>query len=276
MATKSKNPKVEKTMSDKDSNHPDHHGKPDLVQIVEKSFGVRFSTLMWWFVAVILLAGVAFLFKDNDPTAPIGQPPVSGPKSESGSPRTGDRANTSLALKGLNTGTLENFVIHKQPMAVPEFKFLREDQTETSLRDFKGKVVLLNIWATWCAPCRHEMPSLDRVYKELGQDGQFVVLAVSIDRSGFAKPRQFFDEIGIKNLTLYLDPTGGRAARKIAGFGMPTTLLIDREGRELGRLIGPAEWDAPEAKRLIRAALGHKQVSALSRIAPFGTAKKTQ
>src|SRR5262249_34528033 len=119
-----------------------------------------------------------------------------------------------------------------------------------TLADFKGKVVLLNIWATWCGPCRKEMPALDRLQAALaGPD--FEVVALSIDRGGMDAVRKFFADIGIRNLAMYLD-SSGQALRTLSALGLPTTLLIDREGREIGRLIGPAEWDSPEMVEFVR------------------------
>ena len=96
-------------------------------------------------------------------------------------------------------------------------------------------MVLLNVWATWCAPCREEMPTLDRLQAQLGGD-DFHVLPLSIDRAGLGPVQRFYDEIGIRHL-----------GQSFAVIGLPTTLLIDRQGRERGRLTGPAEWDSAEA-----------------------------
>jgi thiol-disulfide isomerase/thioredoxin len=111
----------------------------------------------------------------------------------------------------------------------------------------------LNLWATWCGPCREEMPALDRLQKEMGSD-KFEVVAVSVDKNGVEKAREFMAGIDVNSLAFYADPTA-RAASKVKAIGMPATLLVDAEGREIGRLMGPAEWDSPDAKRLIEAAL---------------------
>jgi thiol-disulfide isomerase/thioredoxin len=138
----------------------------------------------------------------------------------------------------------QNLVLYAAPKPVPDLKF--QDATGKSLRlaEFHGKVVLLNLWATWCIPCRAEMPTLDRLQARLGGPG-FEVVAVSIDRGGLKAVDPFFDKIGIAHLAKYLDP-GGEALGHLGAFGLPTTLLIDPEGRELGRLVGPAEWDSAE------------------------------
>jgi thiol-disulfide isomerase/thioredoxin len=114
-----------------------------------------------------------------------------------------------------------------------------------SLADFKGKVVLLNLWATWCAPCREEMPALDRLQAELGGP-RFQVLALSVDQQGAPIARKFFAEAGVKSLELYVD-SSGQAAFKLGAAGLPASLLLDASGREIARHLGPAKWDSPEA-----------------------------
>jgi thiol-disulfide isomerase/thioredoxin len=119
-----------------------------------------------------------------------------------------------------------------------------------SLADFRGKVVLLNIWATWCAPCRREMPTLDRLQAQLG-GSDFEVVALSIDRKGLPVVKEFYAEIGLDTLPIYVDQSGS-AQRTLSVLGVPTTLLLDREGNEIGRLLGPAEWDSPEMMAFFR------------------------
>lgn len=127
---------------------------------------------------------------------------------------------------------------------VPNLQFQDASGKQRSLGDFRGKVVLLNIWATWCAPCREEMPALDRLQATLGGPA-FEVVALSIDQQGPQVVRRFFDGVGIKSLQPYIDPTA-QAAFKLATVGVPATLLIDRSGREVWRRVGPAKWDAAE------------------------------
>lgn len=145
------------------------------------------------------------------------------------------------------------FVRKNPPAELQDVSFEDETGAKKTLSDFRGKVVLLNLWATWCLPCRHEMPSLDRLQKELGSD-QFEVVALSLDRAGLKAARAFFDEIKIAHLKLYIDPTM-KAGNGLRAVGMPTTILIGKDGRELGRLPGPAEWDSAAAKKLIAEAL---------------------
>lgn len=136
------------------------------------------------------------------------------------------------------------FVLHEAPQPLPAIGFKDESGQAVTLADFRGKTVLLNIWATWCLPCREEMPALDALEAKLGGAG-FEVLALSIDRAGAVVVREFFTEVGIEHLGLYIDASM-QASIALAVVGVPTTLLIDAEGRELGRVIGPAEWDSPE------------------------------
>lgn len=142
----------------------------------------------------------------------------------------------------------------REPRALPELPFQDARGKPMSLADFRGKVVLLNVWATWCAPCRKEMPALDRVQQMLGGSG-FEVVALSIDRGGVASVRPFYDEIGIRTLAIYVDPST-QAATKLKTIGIPTTLLVDREGRELWRKTGPAEWDGPKYLDTLRRHIG--------------------
>ena len=154
----------------------------------------------------------------------------------------------------LSRGEMAAFVFRKDPEAPAEFTFTDSTGAQRTLGDWKGKVVLLNLWATWCAPCVKEMPSLDRLQKELGSN-KFEVVALSVDRAGAEGSRKFFDRVGVKSLNIYVDPTS-RTTTQLKAVGLPATLLIDAKGREVGRLTGPAEWDSEDAKRLIAAVLG--------------------
>ncbi len=159
-------------------------------------------------------------------------------------------AAASGPAKALFTGEMENFVPAASSKPVPEITFTDAAGRAMTLADFRGKVILLNLWATWCPPCRREMPALDALQAELGGN-DFEVVILSIDRGGPAKVMPFLKEIGIRNLTPYFDPRG-KSTRALRTYGLPTTLLIDSRGRELGRMIGPAEWNSPDARTLIR------------------------
>ena len=138
------------------------------------------------------------------------------------------------------------------PKAIPELRFVDATGRPQTLADFRGKVVLLNVWATWCEPCREEMPTLDRLQARLGGD-RFQVVALSVDQLGATIARKFYDEFAIKALSLYIDPTA-KAAFVLNAPGLPVTLLVDRNGREIGRHLGAVKWDSPQMmERLQRA-----------------------
>ena len=139
--------------------------------------------------------------------------------------------------------------LHAQPRPLPPIGFSDERGRRTGLADFRGRVVLLNIWATWCGPCREEMPTLDRLQAALGGPN-FEVVALSIDTGGLPVVQAFFKQIGIRHLHPYLDTE--HDAMDIGGTVVPLTLLIDAQGRELGRKLGPAKWDDPTMIELIR------------------------
>ena len=144
----------------------------------------------------------------------------------------------------------QGFALHDTPQPVANVRYLNNDGSRGELADFRGKTILVNVWATWCPPCRAEMPTLDALQAELGSD-KFEVVTLSIDRAGLSVVRRFFDEIGVKNLNIYVDETM-LSSTALRAFGLPATLLIDPEGQELGRLIGPANWDDPEMVSFLR------------------------
>ncbi|WP_341702045.1 TlpA disulfide reductase family protein [Ferrovibrio sp.] len=153
-------------------------------------------------------------------------------------PGLSDAAQSSDAL------VPPGFAIHDRPRPIHQVEFVTHDGSATNLSDFRGSTVLLNIWATWCPPCREEMPSLDSLQSRLGGKG-FQVVALSIDRAGMPAVETFFRESGIRFLSPFLD-SSGKVSRALGITGLPTTLLINTTGQEIGRLVGPAQWDAPE------------------------------
>jgi thiol-disulfide isomerase/thioredoxin len=153
---------------------------------------------------------------------------------------------SSLAAAPANALALSVF---DQPRPVPEISFQDDQSHELTLADFRGRVVLLNVWATWCVPCRKEMPTLDRLQARLGGK-DFLVMALSIDRKGVEAVRDFSREVGVEKLAIYVDPSG-QGSHSLAIPGVPTTLLIDREGREVTRKMGEAEWDSAEMVALV-------------------------
>lgn len=144
---------------------------------------------------------------------------------------------------------MPRFLRHAEPQQIPDIAFVDQSGQALSLKDWRGRVVLLNIWATWCPPCRAEMPTLDNLQKEMG-GADFEVIALSIDKGGPDVPAKFLKKLGFSSLKVYNDrKIKVRRALRLPGY--PTTILIDRQGREVGRLAGPAEWDSDGAKALI-------------------------
>jgi thiol-disulfide isomerase/thioredoxin len=186
---------------------------------------------------------VTFGRRDNAPESPpvkTATPPSPSPQE----PPKGGGANP------LSTGHMAAFVFRSEPAALPEIKFQDGEGKQRTLADWRGKFVLLNLWATWCLPCRNEMPTLDRLQKALGSD-RFEVVALSVDRKGLEASKKFLDQAKVERLAPYVDASA-RANALLHALGLPVTLLIDPEGREIGRLLGPAEWDSEDAMRLIR------------------------
>ncbi len=126
---------------------------------------------------------------------------------------------------------------------LPEFSFNTAEGVAQTMADFRGRALLINLWATWCPPCVAEMPALDRTAAALAAEG-FAVLPLSSDRGGAAVVQAFYSRTGVANLPVLLDPRGA-AARAFGARGLPTTIIVNREGAEVARLEGEAVWDAP-------------------------------
>jgi thiol-disulfide isomerase/thioredoxin len=149
-----------------------------------------------------------------------------------------------------------SFTPWEQPRPLSELHFKNADGEALNIANFRGRIVLLNLWATWCGPCRKEMPTLDRLQAKFG-GSEFEVVAISIDRQGLPAVKSFYEKLGLTTLRIYLDPSG-KVVFDLGAFGIPTTLLIDREGRELGRVAGAVRWDSPEVEAVIRRYLNSK------------------
>lgn len=159
-------------------------------------------------------------------------------------------AQTVGAISIRNTKTPQTFKINSYPLPAPTAEFFNEKGEKTSLRDFRGKILLVNIWSTSCAQCVIELPMLDRLQKDMG-GVKFHVIALSSDLEPFPALRRFWLHRGLKNLKIYADPQA-RFSQAAAVKGLPTTFLIDEEGREVGRIRGIVEWDGPQIKAQIR------------------------
>ena len=143
--------------------------------------------------------------------------------------------------------------VHSSPRGLPGFTFSDGSGHNLTLDHFRGTFALVNIWATWCSPCKNEMASLDHLALVIAGKN-IKIVPISVDVSGTLAVRSFFERIGLKNLSIYVDPTKN-VMDALNIRGIPTTILIDRNGREIGRMIGPAQWDAPESvKRIIEIA----------------------
>jgi thiol-disulfide isomerase/thioredoxin len=226
--------------------------EPNALQTPRTSFATYA-----WTAALAALAGfaavyVTFLSPDNA-NQPVTAASVKSADAAGASGEAAKALPSGPGTNALSTGHMTAFVFKKAPEAVPDTVFLDASGKERTLKDWQGKVVLLNLWATWCAPCRKEMPSLDRLQAELGSD-RFEVVAVSVDKTGIDGARKFLEQIKVETLGVFADPNV-KLGTELKAIGMPATVLIDRENREVGRLVGPAEWDSEDAKRLIKAIL---------------------
>jgi thiol-disulfide isomerase/thioredoxin len=160
-------------------------------------------------------------------------------------------------LAPLARGEVAAVNVAKEPAPLPNLAFAGPEGQPMTLADLKGRTVLLNLWATWCAPCRHEMPALDKLQADLGAK-DFKVVAINIDTRNLEKPKAWLKEAGVTRLAYYADPQAKvfQDLRQIGkAVGMPTTFLIDPNGCELAALSGPAEWASEDAKKLVQAAL---------------------
>jgi thiol-disulfide isomerase/thioredoxin len=169
-----------------------------------------------------------------------------------------DSSKLAAKLAPLAKGELAALTIATEPRRAEQFAFEREGGGKLTLADFKGRAVVLNLWATWCAPCRAEMPALDRLEAASGDQG-FEVVAVNVDTARLEKRGAFLDSVGVKALKRYADPSGDafETLRKDGkALGLPVTLIIDKEGCEIGVAEGGVKWDSAEAEALIGALKG--------------------
>ena len=157
----------------------------------------------------------------------------------------------------LARGDVAALALAQRPFHVPDLTFKDAQGAAKTLADWRGKTVLVNLWATWCIPCRSEMPALDALQAKLGGPA-FQVVAVNIDQRDPQKPLKFLKDVGATHLAFYSDPTAHVFEDlKEAGkaFGMPTTELVDRNGCEIGNMAGPAQWSGDDGVKLVRAAI---------------------
>ena len=159
-------------------------------------------------------------------------------------------ANAAAAdVAALRDGDMKKLALHETSIAVPDAVLLDAGDAEHALADYRGKWVVLNFWATWCSPCRIEMPSLDRLQREMPD---IAVVPVATGRNAVAGIERFFAEAGVKSLPILRDPTS-ELARSMGVVGLPVTVILNPEGQEVARLIGDAEWDSASAKAVLAA-----------------------
>lgn len=200
--------------------------------------------------AALLASAAAFVFSGGS-FRPIGSPVVL-------------RVDHPSAAPAGQLAGLTKFAFLDKPRALPDLRFVTASGEHQSLAAFRGHPLVLNIWATWCVPCRKEMPTLDHLQAALaGTDA--LVVPLSIDSQAISAVKAFYAEIGIKSLGIYVDPSG-EASRLLHVVGIPTTLLVDRDGHELGRKLGPAEWDSRAMLVVIRDHLKPRPMKTASRL----------
>ncbi|WP_128514732.1 TlpA family protein disulfide reductase [Tabrizicola thermarum] len=152
-------------------------------------------------------------------------------------------------VAALRDGDMKKLMLHEAPVPVPESALLDAEDGTHSLADYRGKWVVLNFWATWCAPCRQEMPSLDRLQAAMPE---IAVVPVATGRNAVEGIRRFFEQAEVKGLPILRDPTS-ELARAMHVLGLPVTVILNPEGQEVARLIGDAEWDSDSARAILAA-----------------------
>ncbi|WP_371060421.1 TlpA family protein disulfide reductase [Rhodosalinus sp. 5P4] len=157
------------------------------------------------------------------------------------------------ALRALAEGDMKKLAFATEAKPAPETAFETAEGAARSLADYRGKHLVVNFWATWCAPCRKEMPQLSELQSEFGGE-DFEVVTIATGRNALPAMRNFFEEIGVDNLPLHRDPRQA-LAREMGVFGLPITVILDPQGREIARLQGDADWASESAKAIVAALL---------------------
>ncbi len=204
------------------------------------------------------LAGAVAVYVTSRPAGNNGAETSAASVSEADVAACAAKADIAKEVAASATGDVAAVLPADPPQSVKALAFNTPDGKPMTLAERAGKTVLLNLWATWCAPCREEMPALDALQKELGGE-KFEVIAVNVDTGDDVKPKKFLAETGIEALGYYRDNTlalFNDLKKRGLALGLPVTLLIDDEGCLLGHMNGPADWAGADAKRLIEAAIG--------------------
>ncbi|MEM8979417.1 MAG: TlpA disulfide reductase family protein [Pseudomonadota bacterium] len=198
------------------------------------------------------IGGAVLLFMQPKPgpeTPPSAQETSAAPSAAADTSAPG--STTAQTVAELRQGTMQKLQFHNEAKPVSQTAFLGEDGDTLDMEAFEGKHVILNFWATWCAPCRKEMPMLSALQTEFGGP-DFEIVTVSTGRGNPIALTKFFDEIGVSNLPEHRDPDQA-FARDMGVLGLPITVMISPDGEEVARMQGDAHWDSPSAKAIVAA-----------------------
>ena len=204
-----------------------------------------------------LLAGAVAVYVAGGTSGNTALPPVAAAPSGADAASCPGKEARAKAVAEAATGQVAAMMAADPPQSLSSLAFNAPDGKPATLGSMSGKILLLNLWATWCAPCRAEMPALDALQGKMGGP-DFEVVAMNVDTGGDEKPKAFLAETGIRNLAYYRENTlalFNELKRRNLALGLPVTLLIDRDGCVIANMNGPAEWAGPDAEKLIKAAL---------------------
>lgn len=218
-------------------------------------------------IAVVfgLLAGAGAVYVNAMRSGNVGTA-SSGSKTVAvaASPECEPARETAQSLTKYAVGAVAAMAPQDEPRLMSGLSFKDADGNSTTLADYAGKTLLVNLWATWCVPCRAEMPALDRLQAKMG-GAEFEVVAINIDTGDETKPVKFLKEIGVKSIALHRDETMGvfnDLKKEGLAFGLPVTLLVGKKGCLLAAMNGPAEWDGEDAAKLVTAAIAAQEKGA--------------
>lgn len=204
-----------------------------------------FSPRLWLFI----LGGIGVVFLLYVIVSASVQPQTGGPVA-----RTDTNGRAPASLERFVTGAMADFTLAFPPRGMPAAPFEGPDGERLTLDDFTGRVVLVNFWATWCAPCLKELPSLDTLQGAFAED-EFKIIAVAADPRGPKVAAEYLARLDIANLDLYADPALRLASAAGGAAVLPVSILFGADGQEIGRLTGEADWASEDARALIKAAI---------------------
>jgi thiol-disulfide isomerase/thioredoxin len=220
-------------------------------EMIPKNLHLPASRLIGLAAVAGILVGAIAVYVTNASDGNTGDPAAAAAADAA----CAARQDVADAVGAAATGEVAAMLAASPPQSLAGLAFNGPDGKPMTLGDLSGKTVLVNLWATWCAPCRAEMPALDALQAELG-GADFEVVAVNVDTGDDTKPKAFLAEIGVASLVYYRDNTlrlFNDLKRRALALGLPVTLLVDGDGCLLAHMNGPAEWHSEDAKRLIEA-----------------------